>query len=246
MENTHTQCYRVASSQCNYERKLKLESVLNLLQDALECYAQEFNFGVDFCQKQNKAWVIRNNDVRIYDLPTFDDKLLIDTTIQRMNKSTLELSSTAYMADRKRQLFSSVCQTVLVDMTTLRPVKVKENIPHVPAEESVVKVPTMPIVPLSRLDHELDKPVMWDYIDFNRHVNNAAYVIFARQALPQSFYEKNDLVRVRVAYKNSASLGDTMVVQTQREGQETLHRIVSKSDTSKEYARIQMNWRVRD
>ena len=246
MDNINTEEYRVASYQCNNERKLKLESVLNLLQDSLECFAQKYDFGVDFGRSQNKAWVIRNNDVNIYALPTFDDRLVIDTSIQRMNKSILEFSSVAHMADRKKMLFSSVCQTVLIDTVSFRPVSVKANVPHVPAEENAEKVSAMPITSLSRLDQELDKPVMWDYIDFNRHVNNAAYVVFARQALPQSFYETHDLLRVRVAYKNPASLGDTMVVQTQREGLETLHRIVSKSNTTKEYARIQMNWRVRD
>ena len=131
-------------------------------------------------------------------------------------------------------------------MSNLRPARVIEHVPQIPAVESYTKTPVLPITPLTRLDQELDKPVMWDYIDFNQHVNNAAYVVFARQTLPTSFYEKNDLVRIKVAYKAPAALGDTMVVQTQREGLETLHRIVSKSDVSKEYARIQMNWRVRD
>lgn len=246
MDNVQSENYRVASYQCNNERKLKLESVLNLLQDSMECYAQKYDFGVDFGRKQNKGWVIRNNDVNIYALPTWDDRLVIDTRIESMHKSILELSSTAYMEDRKQMLFSSVCQTVLIDMANLRPARIKENIPHIPAEESLSKTPVLPITTLTRLDQELDKPVMWDYIDFNQHVNNAAYVVFARQTLPTSFYEKNDLVRIRVAYKAPATLGDTMVVQTQREGLETLHRIVSKSDTAKEYARIQMNWRERE
>lgn len=247
MTNIHSEYYRVASYQCNNERKLKLESVLNLLQDSLECFTQTYNFGVDFVRKSNKGWVIRNNDVNIYDLPTFDDRLVIDTQIKNMHKSILEFSSNAYMVgNRKKKLFSSVSQTVLIDMSTLRPVRIKENVPHIPSEENAVKTPVLPITPLSRVDQELDKPVMWDYIDFNQHVNNAAYVVFARQTLPSSFYQQNDLVQVKVAYKAPATLGDTMVVQTQREGLESIHRIVSKSDKTKEFARLQMFWRERE
>ena len=95
MDNVQSENYRVASYQCNNERKLKLESVLNLLQDSMECYAQKYDFGVDFSRKENKAWVIRNNDINIYALPTFDDRLVIDTRIEAMHKSILEISSTA-------------------------------------------------------------------------------------------------------------------------------------------------------
>jgi acyl-ACP thioesterase len=150
------------------------------------------------------------------------------------------------MAGRKKALFSSVCQTVLIDGETLRPVRIKEHVPHIPAEEHISKTPVLPITPLTRLDQELDKPVMYDYIDFNHHVNNAAYVVFARQTIPPSFYERNDLTQVKIAYQSPVTLGDTMVVQTQRDGQESIHRIVSKSDKTKEFARIQMFWRERE
>ena len=248
MSFVHSEVYRVASYQCNKERNLKLESVLNFTQDALESFGQNCGMGVDVCREKKLAWVIRNNDVAICNLPTWSDKIIVDTQIQLVHRSILVVSSDAYALDRKKRLFSSTSHLVLIDLLSQRPSIVKDKLPHLLdlTQESGEKPVFVPIPSLTRLDSELNKPVRWDYIDFNQHVNNAAYVVFARQTLPTSFYERNRLTRVRAAYKASATLGDTMLIQTQKEDIQTLHKIVSKSNPSTEFARVQMDWRVRE
>ena len=248
MEFLHSEAYRVGSYQCNKERKLKLESILNFTQDALESYGQNCIMGIDVCRKNNLTWVIRNNDVSIYNLPTWSDQIVVDTRLEQMHRSILVVSSDAYMKNRRKHIFSSISHLVLMDLTCMRPAVAKDKIPHLLdlVQESKEKPVFIPIPAPVRLDSELNKPVRWDYIDFNQHVNNASYVVFARQTLPTSFYEENQLTRVRAAYKAPAVLGDTMLIQTQKEDTQTLHRIVSKSNPAVEYARIQMDWRVRE
>ena len=87
-----------------------------------------------------------------------------------------------------------------------------------------------------------------DYIDFNKHVNNTNYVVFAERAAVNAqkriaFLKKARLKRIQIAYKRAATLEDSpLSIQTKVVPGFTEHRIVSENNQNMEFARLRLNW----
>ena len=62
-------------------------------------------------------------------------------------------------------------------------------------------------------DFELQLVQRRSDVDFNGHVHNINYLIYALEALPKSVYESRDFSCVRILYKNPLKSGETINVK---------------------------------
>jgi|GEM_PF-6042853 len=240
-----TQEYRIPCYQVDRDERLKTEAYFQILQDALDLYAAERNIGREYTKNHDLTWIIRNHDVQINEAPKWNDKIIVDSHSSDLRRSTLMFSSRAYSEDRKKLLFSSTSQLVLLSTLNCRPVMVKENLPHLQVWDAEKKPAFEAIQEPEHVDAEQQREVISDNIDFNHHCNNVNYVRFANVAVPDDFRKDKELVQVRIQYKVPAVLGDKLTVQTQVDERETRHKIISSQNKGLEYARIQMKWRER-
>ena len=83
-------------------------------------------------------------------------------------------------------------------------------------------------------------------LDLNGHVNNAIYVGWAVETVPEDFYRKQRPEHIDVVFHKESLYGDTILSRTQilvkKKSFETLHTILGNNGTI-ELARINILWR---
>ena len=145
----------------------------------------------------------------------------------------------------KETLLSSTSQVVPIDLSTQRPIKIKDCLPLSTLKSIHIPLSFVQLPPLTSSHCIREQDIFYDHIDFNHHVNNTHYVSFAERSLSSTFLKKARLKRIRIAYKQAALLGDKVQIQTRICPGFTDHQIVStpEPDTPKKYfARVRLSW----
>ncbi|MBQ4084553.1 MAG: hypothetical protein IJC30_02720, partial [Alphaproteobacteria bacterium] len=166
-----TQEYRIPCYQVDRDERLKTEAYFQILQDALDLYAAGKNIGREYTKNHDLTWIIRNHDVQINEAPKWNDRIVVDSWSSDLRRSTLMFVSRAYTEDRKKLLFSSASQLVLLSTLNCRPVMVKENLPHLQVWDAEKKPAFEAIQEPEHVDAEQQREVISDNIDFNHHCN---------------------------------------------------------------------------
>ena len=80
----------------------------------------------------------------------------------------------------------------------------------------------------SNVEHTFSFNVLRRDIDFNNHMHNLYYLLYAYEALPKEVYEKGELDNFEIMYKNGSMLGEKIDCYYSYEN--NAHYVVMKTD----------------
>ncbi|MBQ7413571.1 MAG: hypothetical protein IJV07_04805 [Alphaproteobacteria bacterium] len=248
-----TEKYSIAGYECDADNRLKISALFNHLQETSENFANAGQFGYETLNTSGKTWMIRNYDLQIDQLPVIRDKVRMDVEIEKLNRFRSTFRNRLLSKDGLKCLVDSVCQFVLLDKITHKPLHIKKTVPQVPAEEKLgpdgrIVFDDMPDFEAGVKVSENRRTVAYEHIDFNQHMNNSYYSVFALEGVASAIRQAYDVRRIRVSYNMPAEQGDEIIVQSQTLTRpsvvETRHRLVSVNYQT-EFARLQFLWQGR-
>ena len=244
--SNHINPYQVAAYECDQENRLSTATIFNWLQDSMDKFSQAHHVGYDFCQSHGLTYMLKAYDVKLNQLPTRNDSVQMDTQLCAFGPGSLFFTQDLYDQDHKKLLLSAVSHVVLIDLIKKRPTRVKDYMPlHL--LDGLAQTPAFtPLPPLDHAHTTRIQEITPDYIDFNQHVNNTHYITFAERALDPVFLKKARLERIRAAYKQSATMGDTLQVDTKIAPGFTDHQISSATTPNTIFARVRLSWAQRN
>lgn len=207
---------RVGFSQVDLERKIKIESILDLFQDVCCFQSEELGVGFEYLEPRNVAWLLNSWQIDVLRFPEFNEKLTVGTAATGFHGFIADRNFVAKNeAGEPLVMASSVW--LFMDMQHMRPARifpevikaypVEEPLPmeyvgrkiRIPGEEPGIEVRTHSAVKVR--EHHLDS---------NHHVNNGQYVHIAG-----GFFDRDKTFqRLRVEYRKQARLGDIMIPVT--------------------------------
>ena len=163
--------YKVTTSTCDSEGKLKLYSALQMMQDCSEMWIDSEPGVKRYFAEQNMAQLLATRQVEIVRVPEFKEELTVTTSVYGMKPMFGFRNTFIYDAEGK-PCYKTWSMGAFVDK-----VAGKEG-----EEQHPIKV--------LRAD-----------IDYNKHLNNANYVRMAMELLPENFVVNGLRVEYRVAAK---------------------------------------------
>lgn len=236
----YTKTYQIKSYECDETFHLRLMSLFNFFQDIADMHAEEMGVGYTFCERRKIGWVGANYHVRIYRMPIWREQVVLST----WPSATTVVSGIRdfQMTDESGTvLVKASSQWVLVDIEKMRPVPVKKHLPDYEViDERAVETAFPKWASVNQADLTCQISVLHDHIDFNKHVNNANYPVWAMDSLPESFLQTHRLSQLEVAFKKPALLGDVITVSTRIDGAETSHDL-TKGDVLS--ASVRCTWK---
>jgi acyl-ACP thioesterase len=126
----------------------------------------------------------------------------------------------------------------------MRPIAVAKNMPPYELLRERAFETTFPKIPdITRIDSKRVFPVHVDEIDLYNHVNNAVYPSWAMDSMDEAFLKNNEIAELQVIFKSPAVLADTVEVQMQQEGNETIH-VMKDQKSDKVFAMVKIIWRA--
>lgn len=201
---------RVRYSECDEKGDMTLFSMMNYLQDCSTFHCEEVGRGLDALSRDGLGWFLTSWLIKIDHMPHFAHTITTSTWSYDMKGLSAKRAFTidekgggrCVTADSEWCMYSFREGHVITigdaDRVYL------ENTPRPELPEMARR-----IRPTGEGETCPEFPVIEQYLDTNRHVNNAEYLRFALSALAGLGYEVTPSL-VEVQYRKMALLGETI------------------------------------
>ena len=189
--------YDVKYHEITSEGILKPSALMEFLEDIAAKNADSLNFGYDEITSKNYGWFLLKYAMEFYNYPQNVMQIKIATEPRGANK--LFAYRDFYIYDEKNILLGKVASTWgLIDFATktmLSPLEVFDGKMY-KFEKKDTDINYSKIPSISDATCEKNFEVRYDDIDVNHHVNNATYIVWAFEALPDEFKTAKKLIKV--------------------------------------------------
>ena len=205
----YTLNYKVTTSCCDSEGKLKLYSALQMMQDCSEMWIDSEPTARKFFTDNNMTQLLATRQVEVVRVPRFKEDLTVTTSIYEV--LPMYGFRNTFIRDAQGQpCYRTWSMGAFVDLATGKLARL--------SDEAIASLTLEPKQEMNYRGRRIILPkqdgielepvrVMRADIDYNRHMNNANYVRIAMELLPEGFEVKD----MRVEYRIAAKLGDLLV-----------------------------------
>jgi len=240
----YEQEFQVLSFQVDFKARAHFSSLLNYLQDAARGHAIREKFSVFDLFEKGVTWVISRYHVSVQRYPVLGEKIQV-ITWDSGKDGYYALRDFIVYDEKKNKILMATSSWMIIDLNLRRPVKVDDLFP----DELVLNqraldddFPAMPIV--ETVDHKSEFRVLFEDLDFNRHVNNVVYSRWALESMPQEVLFSHRPAEMDINYRSEAFYGDEIEVITQKPaGPDGLWvQQIFNLKSGKEVARLRSRW----
>lgn len=226
---------RVRYSEIDHTGKMTLPALINYFQDCSTFHSEEAGLGMERLKAEKKAWILSYWQVIVERYPGLGEKITTGTFATEFKG--LYGNRNFYMKDAEgRRIACANSIWVFMDLEKGRPARPSEEHIRPYGTEEPLDMPyegRKILMPEQCVEME-SFPVRKYHIDTNEHVNNCQYVQMALEVLPREMKVR----KLRVDYKKSAVLGDTIYPKV---AQETERTVVELCDgDGKPYAVVEL------
>lgn len=251
---------KISYSSLDSRGQLKIISILNFFQDTAAEHASDMGISGFDLAKQNFAWVISSYQIKIIKSPQWNDEILIKTW-RIPFKNLYELRFFTIQDKNGTDMIEATGTWIMVKKENSRPVRLSRFIPDTPlCKNRINPVPSScdtPGIKTQGMNQKLKLPekihcklpfkVRMQDLDMNQHVNNAIYIEWAVETLPEDFIGVYRPAQVDVSFHKPSFYGDTILSSTEilkdPSAPVTRHSIIrEKKDAPVELARINITW----
>ena len=200
--------YKVTTSTCDSEGRLKLYSALQMMQDCSEMWIDSEPGVKEYFAAQNMAQLLASRQVEIIRVPGYKEELTVTTSVYGMKPMFGFRNTYIYDAEGK-PCYKTWSMGAFVDKANGKLKRVDDaTIASMTLEPQLEMNYGDRRIILPREGGEAQEPykVLRADIDYNKHMNNANYVRIAMELLPEYFEVKC----LRVEYRVAAKLGDVL------------------------------------
>lgn len=234
--------YEIRSYECDKRGNLRLLTLMNIFQDIADSNASEIGVGLDFCLKNGLAWIGANYHIVIHQFPKLHQKISV------LSWPSAEKKLGAYrdfliLDENGNIMVRASSQWILIDFVKRRPVSLRDHLPAYSVISERAVETEFPKIDISQdINFRQEFKIRFDDIDFNGHVNNAVYPLWATEAAGDEFREKNEPEEIEIAFKKESFLGENVIVDSAVASAQSSHIIKSAKD-GRELARVKIHWR---
>ncbi len=207
--------YKVTTSTCDSEGRLKLYSALQMMQDCSEMWIDSEPGIKQYFTVQNMAQLLVSRQVEIIRVPSYKEELTVTTSVYGMKPMFGFRNTFIYDAEGK-PCYRTWSMGAFVDKSDGKLKRIDEA--------TLDSMHLDPQLELNYQDRRIILPkeggktlepirVLRADIDYNKHMNNANYVRVAMELLPEDFEVRGLRVEHRVAAKLADQLIPTLYEQ---------------------------------
>ena len=200
--------YKVTTSTCDSEGRLKLYSALQMMQDCSEMWIDSEPGVKQYFAEQNMAQLLATRQVEIIRVPEYKEELTVTSTVYDM-KPMFGFRNTFIYDAQGTPCYKTWSMGAFVDKVAGKLKRVDQatiDSMNLEPQKDMNYRDRRIILPKQGGDMLEPVRVLRADIDYNKHMNNANYVRVAMELLPESMVVRG----MRVEYRVAAKLGDIL------------------------------------
>lgn len=206
--NSKEECFVVRIHDCRPDGLIKAHALMQYLQEAAACHAEELGAGFGDLDRQGCFWVLANLCVELDCMPKWGDRIFVTTWPSGCTRATASREFIGRLPDG-RELFRASSDWMVLDKRTGRPKNLDRldlNLPQV--GRKVLPTALVRLQPSDGYGKVGALRVPFSALDFNGHVNNTEYVRWAFDAMHQSLGALPELRSIQLTYLAEVFEGD--------------------------------------
>ncbi|MFO7524053.1 MAG: thioesterase [Ignavibacteriaceae bacterium] len=213
MNNLYEEIKIVRAYDVDFNNKIKISSVFNMLQDVAAVHADNLGLGFKDLYKHNFAWVLNWVKLEINDYPAFSDSVIIKTWPRCKHKLYSMRDYTIRNKDIQT-LFNATSAWLPINTKTKRITDTK-NLPKViNYQPDLIAVDEFPvkIIPGSAKEVLFNKKFRYTDIDINQHVNNTRYIELILDSYNTDNYSNRIIKSIAVTFSSECFFNDEIEI----------------------------------
>ena len=204
--------FPVKAFDCRPDGGMKVNALMQYLQEAAACHAEQLGFGFADMNQRNCLWVLAHLRLEISHEPRWMDCITIRTWPSGYTRLTATREFVGTAGDES-ELFRAGSEWMVLDRQSGRPqnlVRFGLNLPQ--TEVKALSAPLHRLKPIEGCARAYSLQVPFSSLDFNGHVNNTEYVRWALDGLSLQRGRLPQIHAVHVTYLAEAFQGDVIEV----------------------------------
>ena len=198
---------RIRYSEVDFHKNLTLTGIVNYFQDTTTFHSESLGVGISFMNERNMAWVLNSWQIIINEDIDFGESIRVGTV--PYDFKSMYGYRNFWIENNDKVVVKANSIWVLLDTVTGMPVKVTDEIASAyPIGDKLdMNYGERKIKIVGEGVEKEAFRIKKYHIDTNGHVNNAQYIQFAEEYLPQDF----KIRMIRAEYKKAAKYGNIIV-----------------------------------
>jgi medium-chain acyl-[acyl-carrier-protein] hydrolase len=229
-----TETFRVRAVEAGTENRVSVPAICDYLQEIAGNHAKELGVGIQALQAEGLTWMLARLRLAVSRFAGWGDDIVLRTWPSGTRGRLTALRDFEARDSAGGALFNAASEWLYVDVKAQRIVKLPDVFAALAPEGSPrAEMPGMPekFPPWpERAEWACEVCVRKSDQDFNRHVNNAHYVEWVMEPLPDSWLAGRRLATLDIQFRQAAHCGERVSCEAAREGEALLHRIVRLPD----------------
>ena len=203
MEPIFKQKYTIAAIHTDCFGYLKPSVVLHFAQEAAGGHCLQLNVDWDTLAKKNMFWALIRTKVQITRLPREGETITVETWPMPTTRVAYPRAVVA-LDENGNELFRSVSLWVLMDSQTREMILPGKSGVLVEGILRGTELDAPKALAPKTLAHTMQRPVRFNDLDKNGHMNNTRYLDWVTDLLPSDFYRQHKVQQIVLCYNQEA------------------------------------------
>ncbi|MEN6576310.1 MAG: acyl-ACP thioesterase domain-containing protein [Phycisphaerales bacterium] len=205
---------------CRPDGSIKPNALMQYLQEAAACHAEELGLGFGDLDRRDGLWVLVNLRIEFAQMPRWQDHLVVCTWPSGCRRLIASREFTGCLPDG-REFFRAASDWMILDKRSGRPKNLDRLDLNLPPDgpRALAAGPTR-LVPAGEYATVGTLRVPFSALDFNGHVNNTEYVRWAFDAIYRKLSGLPEIHAIQLTYLAEVFEGDEieLLVSTGEDG----------------------------
>lgn len=245
--NIYEEKIRVRYAETGVQGLIKPVSAFNYFQDIMSRHCGLMKASAYDLFANGFAWVVIKYHITITRYPRWNDSITVRTW-RSPHKDLYELRQFEIYDDKGSLLILGKSTWIVVNLKTKKPARLSRSLPaemisgssH-PVKDDIKSVPN-----ITDPDSERFFNIRMHDLDFNTHVNNSVYIVWALETVPENIITQYRPEEILIRYINESLYGDRIKSEIEQETDQPqpvfFHKLTSEN-TKKENTRLKTIWK---
>lgn len=194
--------------------KVTNTALLSYLEDAGGVHSNLVGYGLKDIPNVKRSWVLLEWKIRIFERPTYGDKITIKTWSRGIEK-LYAYRDFELLDENKKVIGIATSKWVLLDVEKGKITRISPEVGNAYTIENKQVFEEKDLEKLEEPNTVLNATnfiVNRSLIDVNNHLHNIYFMDIANEVLPMEIYKNAELNNIQMLYKKEIKLGDTVKV----------------------------------
>jgi medium-chain acyl-[acyl-carrier-protein] hydrolase len=197
----YTKTLKNSFSNIGQAGELKIVNIMNLLQDIAVEYALKLKISSKDLIKKKLFWVISRYQIEINDTACLNEDIKISVT-RSAHKRLYDLRRFIIETESKNKIVNAIGSWVIINKQTGSPCHLDKFMTEEMLCENNLDVEQFfySLQDVHRIDYQYIFKIRTHDLDLNRHVNNATYVEWAVETLPEEILMNFRIKKINITF----------------------------------------------